>query len=80
MLNLSIHPREAVITVQRFPSINSQCIQIRNIGPYGSVSVEMNIWMPSMEVATEVETALRKVFPAPKPAEPVVEPDYEDIF
>jgi hypothetical protein len=80
MLCMSIHPREASVTVKLFPEIGSQCVEIRTHGPYGSVTFEMNIWMPSVEIANEVNAALQKAFPAPKPAEPETDPDYEDIF
>jgi hypothetical protein len=79
MLTISIHPLEAEISVKSFPEISARCVEIITRAAHGGVAYELTIWMPTGEIAEEVEAALRKVFPAPKPVEPETDPDYEDI-
>lgn len=79
MLSISIHPDAAEISINSYPEIKSQCVNIKTLGAYGGLITELTIWAPSPETAAELGTALRRIFPEMKAPEPEPEDD-EVIF
>lgn len=82
MMSISIHPREAIVKNIHYPGIGSQAVTISTKGPWDAIISELTIWAPSQEVAAELESVLKKIFPQPQPVttDPETDPDFEDIF